>query len=235
MAVSALLTREFGFSDVIEAHSFEEAKKDLPAHAEVFLVIQDLSTPGMKAAASLRIVRECFPETKVAVTSISDSRHNILSALEAGAHGYMPKNLSIAELTRALRLILEGGIYVPPSLAEVSSKVPDYVIRLPELYILADANARNQLTPRQRDVLELLVQGKQNKEIASALKLGEGTVKIHISAIFRYFGVHNRAAAAVAWARPTGFSPLSRAPQESSSIHVERGGGASAAGANLAS
>jgi DNA-binding NarL/FixJ family response regulator len=58
------------------------------------------------------------------------------------------------------------------------------------------------LTPRQQDVLDLLVQGKTNKEIALALGLGEGTVKIHMAAIFRYFGVNNRAAAAVAGARP---------------------------------
>ena len=72
--------------------------------------------------------------------------------------------------------------------------------------LLSDAPARGQLTPRQKDVLELLVQGKPNKEIASALNLGEGTVKIHLAAIFRYFGVNNRAAAAVASALPTPFA-----------------------------
>ena len=200
MAIKALLMRELGFSDVIEVHSFDEAKEYLLGHAEVSVAILDLSTPAMKAAAGLRIVRACFPETKVVASSITDARCDILSTLESGAHGYLPKNSNIAELTAALRLILDGGIYVPPSLAEATSEVSESVIGSRELRALSDAVARSPLTPRQMDVLELLVLGKTNKEMALALKLGEGTVKIHLAAIFRHFGVTNRAAAAVACA-----------------------------------
>ena len=216
MAVSALLTRELGFSDVIEMHSFDDAKDYLQDHPELSVAILDLFTPGMRAAAGIRVLRTCFPQTKVAITSISSSRRNILSALESGAHGYLPKNLNIGELTASLRLVLDGGIYVPPSLAEMTPQIPESTIRLPELRVFSDPTARSPLTPRQLDVLELLVQGKPNKEIASALKLSEGTVKIHLAAIFRYFGVNNRAAAAVASALPNhnvGLSPLGRAPR----------------------
>ncbi|KAB0265801.1 response regulator transcription factor [Microvirga brassicacearum] len=231
MAVSALLTRELGFSDVVEVNTFDEAKEYLLSNAEVFVIILDLSTPGMKAAAGLQTLRACFPRTKVAVTSASNFRRNILSALESGVHGYVPKNLSIAEVTGALRLVLDGGIYVPPSLADVGTRIPESGIRRPEPRALSDPAARSPLTPRQLDVLELLVQGKPNKEIASALNLGEGTVKIHLAAIFRYFGVNNRAAAAVASARPTpgrGHYALSRPPHEGAPIHFESTGGASA-------
>ncbi|WP_324617394.1 response regulator transcription factor [Microvirga alba] len=222
LAVGGLLMREFGFSDVVEAQSFDEARGHLLEQADVSVALLDLSTLGMKDAASLRMVRSCFPETKVAVTSVSNSRRSILSALESGVHGYIPKSLSIAELTAALRLVLGGGIYVPPSLAEVAPQIPDAAIRLPDLSAFSDAMARSPLTPRQMDVLELLVQGKPNKEIASVLKLGEGTVKIHVAAIFRYLGVNNRAAVAAASARPNPSRKLSllrRPPHEG--LHVE--------------
>ena len=223
MAVSALLTRELGFSEVIEAHSFDQATEYLRGHPEVSLAILNFSTPGMRAAVGLRIIRECFPATKVAVISNSDQRRNVLSALESGVHGYVPKNVSVVKLTSALRLILDGGIYVPPSLAEVAPRLPQSVIGLAELGASTDIAARGPLTPRQRDVLELLVMGKPNKEIASALRLGEGTVKIHVAAILRHFGVNNRAAAAVACARPNfalDVSHLSRSPHEAAPIHA---------------
>jgi DNA-binding NarL/FixJ family response regulator len=221
MAVSGLLVRELGFSEVIEAGSFDAATEYLRDHPEVSIAILNLSTAGMRAAVGLRIIRECFPQTKLAVVSSSDSRRNVLSALESGVHGYMPKNLGIVEMTAALRLILDGGIYVPPTLAEVSRRLPQSVIELTEFRSSSHLTPRSPLTPRQRDVLELLVQGKPNKEIASALQLGEGTVKIHVAAIFRYFGVNNRAAAAVAWARPNfnpGLSHVSHGAHEAIAI-----------------
>ncbi|WP_343232437.1 response regulator transcription factor [Microvirga terricola] len=202
MAISTLLTRELGFSDVVEVRSLDDAKDHLLERDDVSIAILDLSIPGLKAAMGLRALRASFPETKVAVASTSNSKRSIISALESGVHGYLPKNLNVPELTAALNLILDGGIYVPPSLADVA-QVPETIMGRSGQY-----SARSQLTPRQMDVLELLVQGKPNKEIASALNLGNGTVKIHLAAIFRYFGVSNRAAAAIASARLREPSPF---------------------------
>jgi DNA-binding NarL/FixJ family response regulator len=199
MAIGAILTRQLGFSEVIEAASLDEALEFLGENAGTSAALFDLSMPGMRTPSNLRVVRECFPATRIAVISGSNARRDILLALEAGVHGYMLKSLSITELTAAIRLVIDGQIYVPPCLAEIAPETEEAVIgqvpREPE-------KTGNPLTPRQRDVLELLVQGRSNKEIAIALKLGEGTVKIHMAAIFRYFGVNNRAAAAVAGARP---------------------------------
>ena len=202
MAVSALLTRDLGFSDVIEVQAFEEAQACLLDHPEVSFAILDFSVPALKASGGLRTFRASFPTSKVVVTSLTSSRRNILSAMESGVHGYIPKGLNLVQLTAALRLVVDGGIYVPPSLAEVGPQIPESVIRLEEPRAFSDAGARSPLTARQLDVLELLVQGKPNKEIAMALKLGEGTVKVHVAAIFRYLGVRNRAAAASAISRP---------------------------------
>jgi DNA-binding NarL/FixJ family response regulator len=200
MAVGAILTRQFGFSEVIEASSLDEALERLSEGTEISAALFDLSMPGVKTPTNLRAVRECFPQTRVAVISGSSSRRDMLLAFEAGVHGYMPKSLSISELTNALETVFNGGIYAPPALADISLSSSEIVREVEGASEAAELSG--QLTPRQQDVLDLLVQGKSNKEIALALRLGEGTVKIHMAAIFRFFGVNNRAAAAVAGARP---------------------------------
>jgi DNA-binding NarL/FixJ family response regulator len=200
MALGAILTRRFGFSEVIEVGSLDEALERLSEGSEISAALFDLSMPGLKTPMNLRAVRECFSQTRVAVVSGSSSRRDMLLALEAGVHGYMLKSLSIPELTAALEVVFSGGIYVPPSLADLSPCLPEQIRDVAPTFEQGDMIG--QLTPRQQDVLDLLVQGKTNKEIALALGLGEGTVKIHMAAIFRYFGVNNRAAAAVAGSRP---------------------------------
>jgi DNA-binding NarL/FixJ family response regulator len=216
IATAAILTHHFGFSELIEASSLDEALEQLTDNEQIEAALFGLAMPGMSTPTNLRSIRECFPRTRVAVIATSAARPEILSALEAGVHGYMLKSLPVADLVKALRTVFDGGIYVPPSLADVAaaSGLPETLKDLPdappvaqpaptELSPVAEtASPVHALTARQRDVLDLLVQGKSNKEIALALKLGEGTVKIHMAAIFRYFGVNNRAAAAVAGARP---------------------------------
>ncbi|MBL0408077.1 response regulator transcription factor [Microvirga aerilata] len=202
MAVGAILNRQFGFTEIIEAASLDEAVECLATNPDISTALFDLSMPGMRAPTNLRAVRECFPKTRIAVISASNARRDILLALEAGVHGYMPKNLSITELTAALRTVFDGSIFVPASLADIPSTSESYSEEQFAADPLEPSGMVNPLTPRQQEVLELLVQGKTNKEIALALKLGEGTIKIHMAAIFRYFGVNNRAAAAVAGARP---------------------------------
>ncbi|PVE22023.1 DNA-binding response regulator [Microvirga sp. KLBC 81] len=213
MAVSAILNRQFGFSEIIEAGSLDEALERLGEYPNIGVALFDLSMPGMRTPTNLRTVRECFPDTRVAVISASSNRRNILLALEAGVHGYMLKSLSITDLAAALQTIFDGGIYVPPCLADISGAPVETTEGEPQRVaektgppapepVPEHAEPVSPLTPRQQDVLDLLVQGKTNKEIALALGLGEGTVKIHMAAIFRYFGVNNRAAAAVAGARP---------------------------------
>jgi DNA-binding NarL/FixJ family response regulator len=147
------------------------------------------------------MVRESFPNARVAVVSGSKSRRDILQSLEAGVHGYVPKSLSVAELTGALQKVLDGNLYVPPSLADVDTPSEATSHSKPERAETDEIDPAHMLTRRQHEVLELLIKGKSNKEIALALKLGEGTVKVHLAAIFRHFGVNNRAAAAVAATR----------------------------------
>jgi DNA-binding NarL/FixJ family response regulator len=126
------------------------------------------------------------PDILVVVLSGSECRGDILRSLSAGAHGYIVKNQQTDQLIRRLRHILSGEVYVPASLAEL----------LPDSGGVALAEPVAHVSKRQRQVLKGLVEGKSNKEIAQVLNVAEGTVKLHLAALFRQLGASNRAHAA---------------------------------------
>lgn len=200
-ALSAILAKQLGFAKVFEAASLDEALEQLGTRKGISAAFFDLSMPGVQSPANLKAVRECFPSTRTVVVSASRRRNDILAALEAGVHGYVPKSLGIKDLTAALRTILEGAIYVPPSLADLPSNPEEPTDPPGPGNSSANNMTANGLTPRQQDVLALLVQGKSNKEIARTLSLGEGTIKVHVAALFRNLGVHTRSGAAAAGVR----------------------------------
>lgn len=201
IALRTILKSELGFADVIEAKSLDQAIEILPERVDVSLALFDLAMPGMESPASLKAVRDFAPNLRIAVVSGSTERANILAALTAGVHGYVPKGLGATELAAAIRLIIDGVIYVPPEIAYLPS------LKEEELFDEMTASAPPApasvlaLTSRQRDVLSLLVQGLSNKEIARELHISAGTIKIHLAALYRVLGVRNRQAAAVAGAR----------------------------------
>lgn len=205
IALSSLLTRRLAFDAVIEAASFDEALERLAETPEVALALFDLGMPGMAGAASLATVRACFPSVRAVVVSGSTRRADILRALEAGVHGYIAKEASAEVLARGLETVVAGQIYVPPFLADLA---PDEAPP-PEAVATETPPAPGEaaLTPRQREILAFVVKGASNKEIARALRLGEGTVKVHVAALFRALGVHNRSSAAVAGTRILAGSP----------------------------
>jgi DNA-binding NarL/FixJ family response regulator len=195
LALESILRSKLGFSVVHHVTTLDEAFDCLIKQPEISFSLFELNLPGVSGATSLTAVRDCFPHVQVAVVAISDRRQDILMTLDAGAHGYVPKNARPAELAAALKLITDGIIYVPPSIASTSS----LVVEGPVLNALpTKSTVTDTLTQRQREVLGLVVRGKSNKEIARALNIGEGTVKVHMAGLFRALGVNTRAAAAVA-------------------------------------
>jgi len=125
------------------------------------------------------------------MATVSDRREDILLALQAGVNGYIPKNMGLEKFSSALKQIIGGTVYVPPSIASPSITGP-----ADEIVATAESELAPTLTPRQKDVLTLVVKGNSNKEIAKELGLGEGTVKVHLASLFRTLGVHTRSAAA---------------------------------------
>ncbi|MEJ0015762.1 MAG: response regulator transcription factor [Acetobacteraceae bacterium] len=187
---------EFEFA---EAEGFDSAL-DVLAEGHVDLLLVDLGMPGMAGAESLRALREAHRATKVAVITGSDDRTTILECLGAGVHGYILKSSPMEEIQRAIGTILAGGVYVAPSLAQLGGDPAPAPSLAPEPFRQAAAEAPAEMprfTSRQLDVLRLLAEGRSTKEIARALELGPGTVKIHLAAIFRALNAHNRTEAVV--------------------------------------
>lgn len=191
MALSVILTEQLGFDAVIEAGSMDDAVEILAERGDIALALFDLDMPGMKSAASLRAVRQSFDSLKVAVVSGSRRREDILLALSSGVHGFVLKGSGATSIRRALSLVMEGLIFVPHSITDLAAEEADPAAAQ------SQPVSRDQLTQRQVEVLELLVEGRSNKEIARRLGIGEGTVKVHMSALFRVLGTHSRSAAAV--------------------------------------
>ncbi|MCX7358350.1 MAG: response regulator transcription factor [Alphaproteobacteria bacterium] len=175
--------------DVREAESMDRALEILTAEGAGDLVLVDWRMPGMSGAESLAALRDGFPEAKVAVISAWEDRADILAALGAGVHGYIPKSLASTQIAAALQGILEGRIFVPPAMGKREGAPGEGgaggAFKLDQ----------DKLTLRQRDVLQELLKGQASKEIARTLDIAEGTVKIHLAAIYRALGVRTRAEA----------------------------------------
>jgi len=180
-----LLIDALDASEVREAATFDQAIELLTIEGAGDLILVDLRMPGMSGAEALAALRDGFPEAKVAVVSAWEERAEIIAALSAGVHGYIPKSLSSAEIAAAIRSILDGQIFVPPVLGRREPPVSSAYT--------APAVGSDKLTARQREVLDELLKGQASKEIARSLDIAEGTVKIHLAAIYRALGVRTRA------------------------------------------
>ena len=173
--------------DVREAETLDQAIDMLTNDGAGDLILVDLRMPGMSGAEALSALRDGFPDAKVAVVSAWEERAEIIAALGAGVHGYIPKSLSSTEIAAAIRSILDGQIFVPPTLGR---RDPGAAPRA-----TASIDPGDKLTVRQKEVLTELLKGQASKEIARSLDIAEGTVKIHLAAIYRALGVRTRAEA----------------------------------------
>ncbi len=185
---------------VLEAGNCEDALATVEREPDLALVLLDLRMPGTSGLAGLESLREMHPGIPVVVLSASEDRNDVMRALDLGAMGFIPKTQPSRVMIGALKLVLSGGVYLPAEILSQPAAAP----------ALAQGEAPYQsrtspvdlgLTPRQTEVLALLVQGKPNKVICRDLNLAEGTVKIHVAAILKALGVMNRTQAVVAVSR----------------------------------
>ena len=178
--------------EIIDAHDYPSLFAQTALHPDLDLAVVDLNMPGFVGTQGIAQFRSRFPGIPLVVLSASESPHDIRSTLDAGALGYIPKAASSTEMLTALRRVLAGDLYVPAALADVhadrsGSAPPDFA-----------SLQHCGLTARQLEVARLLAQGCANKAIAGMLSMSEGTVKVHIAAIFRAFNVTNRTEAVLA-------------------------------------
>lgn len=177
------------FSRVLTCRNFRELAGLLGQYrSRVALAVVQVDLPGMKRTKGLRRLCEAWPSVPILVTADSCDRDTILEVLSAGSHGFIPKSSAPSELEHAVMAIAGGQVFVSPMSA--GRPAPE-ISRAPSLHA-------TELTARQKEVLNLLAAGKSNKQIAWALGISEGTVKVHVNAAFRALGVHNRVNATTA-------------------------------------
>ena len=205
---------------VVGVASGDEAREVLARDAEFDLVLLDLALGDADGFEVLIELRATYPALPVVVLSASDRSSDVIRAIDLGAMGFVPKRSSNAMLFEALRMVMSGGLYVPPAMlgltphARTEGDTVPQVMRLgsePTLAAHVQANPhpvlpsldKVGLTPRQADVLALLLKGMPNKLIARELNVSVETVKDHVAAVLRALGVSSRTQAVLAVSQMT--------------------------------
>jgi DNA-binding NarL/FixJ family response regulator len=189
-ALQVLLPQLAPGTEVRLARDRAAAEAELDADPLIGLVLLDLALPGTRGLDFLADMKLDYPGVCIVVLSATHDAATVNAALAAGAQGFIPKTANVVALQEALRRVMDGGVYVTNDLADGTEG--DGVHMTP---------GQLGLTSRQADVLKLLVQGKPNKLICRDLRLSEGTVKVHVSAILRALNVHTRTQAVAELAR----------------------------------
>jgi DNA-binding NarL/FixJ family response regulator len=189
--VAAMLELSEDDGAILTAKDVAEALELIRHHADLDLVLLDIAMPGIDGISAMRDFGRIRPDLPVILLAASEDPHDIRRGLAAGALGYVPKSASADTLRSAIQLVLSGEIYVPPVMLHGGAA--------------AQTSMRPSipLTERQTAVLRLLDRKLSNKIIGRELNVSERTVKAHVTAIFKSFGVANRAEA-VEYARRTG-------------------------------
>ena len=170
---------------LMQAPSFSQSLKIIEKEPDLDMMIVDLDMPDMHWEESIEQLRQKSKNINIVVISASEDMRQIRKILQSGIKGYIPKRLESQTMHNALKLIVEGGIYIPPALVENNSE-------------FSNNNRRSKtLTNRQSQVLDLIAEGKSNKQIAYEMGVSEATVKLHINALLRSLKVNNRTQAVI--------------------------------------
>ncbi len=184
-------------AEISEASDYAEALVIAEREPDLDLILVDLLMPGIDGFNGVSSLRDKAHSAPIIVVSARENPADVQASLGHGAMGYLPKSSSSDVMMNAIRLVLSGGMYLPPALLGQQEgggvNALESSLGQPRL---SDQVARN-LTRRQRDVMRLLALGRSNKAIAQELELAEGTVKVHVSAIFKALNVTNRTEAVI--------------------------------------
>jgi DNA-binding NarL/FixJ family response regulator len=213
-ALQSVIEGMGGDVTVVGVGSARAARETLKADAEYDLVLLDLHLGDADGFDVLTELRKTYPALPVVVVSASDRTSDVIRAVDAGAMGFVPKRAGTEMLHEALNMVMSGGIFVPPM--TMGAEPPSSASKLegdtvPSVLRLGRENAPDSgfhsgavrlaelgLTPRQTEVLGLLLKGQPNKLIAREMNLSVETVKDHVAAVLRTLGVASRTQAVLA-------------------------------------
>lgn len=171
-----------GFSDdlaIFEAPTFAIAQEYLRHQTDYNLIFLDMDIPDAEIRSCLQTLKKISPTAHIVLLSWPRPLSEIRQALSNGVRSYLPKDASAEEAKQAIRILLQNDRYLPEE-----SRLSDVTTR--------QGPAEHFLSPRQLEIMQLLAQGLSNKEIATILGITEGTIRVHLSAIFKAIKVSNR-------------------------------------------
>ncbi len=180
LGVSTMIDAQSDMKVVAQAGTGEHAV-ELFRHHKPDVTLMDLRLPGISGAEAIRVIREGNPRARFVVLTTYAGDEDIHRALAVGAQGYLIKGMSSEALIEALRKVHAGARFLPPPIARN----------------LAARTPHSELSPREREVLSLVVAGKSNREIGDQLNITEATVKCHVSVILRRLDASDRTQAVV--------------------------------------
>lgn len=168
-----------------EAASGEEAVQAVQALAPA-VVLMDVAMPGIGGIEATRRIKAAYPHVAVLALTMHEDEEYFFAMLEAGASGYVPKRAAPDDLMSAIYIVNQGDVYIYPSLARLLVK--DFLHRSQT----GPAESREELTPREQEVLTFIAEGYSNREIADAMVISIKTVDRHRENIMRKLQMHNR-------------------------------------------
>jgi DNA-binding NarL/FixJ family response regulator len=181
LGIAAIIDDQPDMTVVAQAGTGEQAVELWRQH-KPHVTLMDLRLPGMSGVEAIRAIRRDYPRSRVVVLTTYEGDEDVHQALEAGAQGYLLKGMSPDVLLDALRRVHAGNRVLPPPVARsLDSRAPC-----------------SDLSAREHEVLVLIAQGRNNKEIGATLRITEGTVKCHVTMILSRLGVSDRTQAVVA-------------------------------------
>lgn len=182
------LEQQFPDTIIIQASNFSQAVKIIYEESGIDFILLDLDMSDVKWEEGIKFLIQKAPDVKIIALSACEDIREIMKILDLGIKGYIPKRADTKAVKEALKSILNGGTYFPTALNKSNSEVSDihrYKVKI------------KNLTNRQSQVLDLIAEGKSNKQIAYEMGVSEATVKLHINALLRSLNVNNRTQAVI--------------------------------------
>lgn len=190
--IKSLLELEDDVDIVDESSSSNECFQLLSQESGYDVVLMDLKMPGIDGISATRLIKEKYPQIKVLILTNYDDEDFVLESIKVGASGFVLKDVRKGDLIQIIRSVVQGRSFIDPG---VTHKIFD---QLKRTFILSAEGERLRpfLSERELQVLQHLVEGKSNKEIADTIYVSLDTVKAHLKSIYKKLGVHSRAQAA---------------------------------------